>query len=159
MRESVKGDDTKLHNELADLKEQVAVLKEKDRLHLEEIKRFVPKHPGVSPKSLLITLSSLLMEKIELQSSGITQREKAIERERDFGFVLDIFLNSLRLTNKLPLHRDLRAALASGSVPADIQQQVLDAHQRNMELAADVKELNVKLQQAKSVSPIVSASS
>jgi hypothetical protein len=39
LRESVKEDANRLGEELAGLKEQVSALKEKDRLHLEEIKQ------------------------------------------------------------------------------------------------------------------------
>ena len=50
------------------LKDEIAALKDKDRLHLEEIKK-------------------LLLEKVDLQSTGINQREKALEREKEFRSV------------------------------------------------------------------------
>lgn len=43
-------------------------MRDKDRLHLEEIK-------------------SLLKDKVDLQASGLAQRDTAIERERHFRYV------------------------------------------------------------------------
>ena len=39
LRESVKSDVGQVDSDLAELKDQVAALKDKDRMHLEEIKR------------------------------------------------------------------------------------------------------------------------
>jgi protein HOOK3 len=58
-------DTTQLHDKAAELKDEIASLKEKDRLHLEEIKK-------------------LLLEKIDLQSTDISQRERALVREKEF---------------------------------------------------------------------------
>ncbi|KAK4689518.1 hypothetical protein P7C73_g592, partial [Tremellales sp. Uapishka_1] len=110
LKNSVKVDTAKLDEDLVKLRNQVENLKEKDRLHLEEIKK-------------------LLMEKVDLQSSGIDQREKALEREKDLG--------------------ELRASMAKNGVPQETQRQMLDLHERNIQLSSEVKALGERLQKAK----------
>lgn len=66
IRLSVADENRESTLKVAALKEEITALKDKDRLNLEEIKR-------------------LLVEKVDLQSTGITQREKALQREHEFG--------------------------------------------------------------------------
>ncbi|WWC93739.1 hypothetical protein V866_000575 [Kwoniella sp. B9012] len=110
LRETVKEDTTKLENEISVLKEQVHALKEKDHQHLEDIKR-------------------LLLEKVDLQSAGIENKERELEKEKEFG--------------------DLRASLASKGLPQEIQQQLLSLLSQNSDLSSQVKSLDEKLQKAK----------
>jgi protein HOOK3 len=66
LRESVNEDKAELEAEAKRLQEQVKELGDKNRMQLEQI-------------------NGLLMEKVTLQSDSIGQREKMLQRERDFG--------------------------------------------------------------------------
>lgn len=67
---------------------QLEEMKEKDRIHLEEIKRWV-KEPRARPAATgqKADMDRLLQEKIELQSAAIEQKEKLLLREKEFGYV------------------------------------------------------------------------
>lgn len=69
LRESVNEDKAGLESELTVLQGQLRDLKDKNRMQLEQI-------------------NSLLMEKVDLQSESIGHREKMLEREKTFGYVL-----------------------------------------------------------------------
>jgi protein HOOK3 len=64
----VNEDKAGLEEEVTRLQKQNKELGEKNRMQLEQI-------------------NGLLLEKVNLQSEGIGQREKMLQRERDFGFV------------------------------------------------------------------------
>jgi protein HOOK3 len=66
LRESVNEDKVALEADLHKAKEQVKELKDKNSMQLEQVNK-------------------LLLERINLQTDGIGQREKMLERERDFG--------------------------------------------------------------------------
>ena len=68
LRESVNDDKIALEQEVARLQQQLKEAAEKNKMQLEQI-------------------NSLLLEKVNLQSEGIGQREKMLQRERDFGCV------------------------------------------------------------------------
>lgn len=72
LRESVNEDKLGLEADVERLKNQLKELSDKNRMQLEQV-------------------NGLLLEKINLQSDGIGQREKMLQRERDFGCV-QIFL-------------------------------------------------------------------
>ncbi|WVQ81913.1 hypothetical protein IAT38_004040 [Cryptococcus sp. DSM 104549] len=110
LRGSVQQDASKLDTQVLDLKEQIDALKEKDRQHLEEIKK-------------------LLVDKVDLQAAGIDQRERALDKEKEFS--------------------DLRATMAANGVPPEAQQKLLDISERNSKLGDEVKVLTEKLQKAK----------
>nr|XP_019044643.1 hypothetical protein I302_06556 [Kwoniella bestiolae CBS 10118]OCF23573.1 hypothetical protein I302_06556 [Kwoniella bestiolae CBS 10118] len=110
LRETVKEDTIILEDEVISLKEQVTALKEKDNQHLEDIKR-------------------LLLEKVDLQSAGIENKERELEKEKEFG--------------------DLRASLAAKGLPQETQQQLLSLLSQNSDLTSQVKSLDEKLQKAK----------
>ncbi|WWC90743.1 uncharacterized protein L201_005680 [Kwoniella dendrophila CBS 6074] len=110
LRESVKEDTNKLEIEILALKEQVHALKEKDHQHLEDIKK-------------------LLLEKVDLQSAGIENKERELEKEKEFG--------------------DLKSSLAARGLPQEIQQQLFSLISQNSDLSAQVKNLDEKLQKAK----------
>lgn len=69
LRESVNEDKALLEAETDHLKQQIKELNEKNRMQLEQV-------------------NALLLEKVNLQSEGIGQRERMLQRERDIGFVL-----------------------------------------------------------------------
>ena len=69
LRESVNEDKAELESEVTRLQTQVKELSDKNKMQLEQI-------------------NGLLLEKINLQSEGIGQREKMLERERNFRCVL-----------------------------------------------------------------------
>jgi hypothetical protein len=83
LRESVSEDKTALEAEMERVKKQMRELNEKNRMQLEQV-------------------NVLLLEKVNLQSEGIGQREKMLQRERDFGYALTFFLVGVRLTRGLP---------------------------------------------------------
>jgi protein HOOK3 len=66
LRESVNEDKAGLEAETSRLEKQIKELSEKNRMQLEQI-------------------NGLLMEKVNLQTEGIGQREKMLQRERDIG--------------------------------------------------------------------------
>jgi protein HOOK3 len=68
LRESVNDDKVALEEEVARLQQQLREATEKNKMQLEQI-------------------NSLLLEKVNYQSEGIGQREKMLQRERDFGCV------------------------------------------------------------------------
>ena len=55
-----------LEEELSKVRDQVKEMNEKNRMQLEQI-------------------NGLLLEKVNLQTEGIGQRERMLQRERDFG--------------------------------------------------------------------------
>ena len=69
LRESVNEDKTGLEAELDRMRKQLKEAAEKNKMQLEQI-------------------NGLLFEKVNLQSDGIGQREKMLQRERDFGSVI-----------------------------------------------------------------------
>lgn len=69
LRESVNEDKSGLEGELKKLQGQIQELKEKSKMQLEQV-------------------NTLLMEKVSLQSDGMSQREKMLERERNFACVI-----------------------------------------------------------------------
>jgi len=68
LRESVNEDKATLEAETERLRKQIKDLTEKNRMQLEHV-------------------NALLLEKVSLQTEGIGQRERMLQRERDFGYV------------------------------------------------------------------------
>lgn len=66
LRESVSEDKLGLESEMEKLRNQIRDLKDKNRMQLEQV-------------------NVLLLEKVNLQTEGIGQRQKMLERERDYG--------------------------------------------------------------------------
>lgn len=84
-------------NQLEILKSlRASVSIEKDSLS-EEVKRLKSELQSSEDKiqMQLSQVNSLLMEKVNLQTDGIDQREKLLERERDMGLVI-LDLRSMR---------------------------------------------------------------
>ena len=68
LRESVNEDKAALETEVQELQTQVKDLSEKNKMQLEQI-------------------NGLLLEKVNLQSEGLDQRDRMLQRERDIGYV------------------------------------------------------------------------
>jgi protein HOOK3 len=66
LRESVNEDKAGLEADVGRLTNQVKDLSDKNWMQLEQV-------------------NTLLLEKVNLQSDGIGQRERMLQRERDFG--------------------------------------------------------------------------
>jgi protein HOOK3 len=66
LRESVNEDKASLEQDVERLTNQIKDLNEKNRMQLQQV-------------------NALLLEKVNLQSEGIGQRERLLQRERDFG--------------------------------------------------------------------------
>lgn len=72
LRESVNEDKVGLEADVERLKQQNKELGDKNRMQLEQV-------------------NALLLEKVNLQSEGIGHREKMLQRERDFGYVQQLY--------------------------------------------------------------------
>ncbi|KAH9180390.1 HOOK-domain-containing protein [Lactarius sanguifluus] len=113
LRESVNDDKVALEEEVNGLKQQLREASEKNKMQLEQI-------------------NSLLLEKVNLQSDGIGQREKMLQRERDFGDL-----------------SDLRASMSGKGVPEDVKSRVLGLHEDNVQLKEQLKTVQDKLTKAR----------
>ncbi|KAL4074574.1 HOOK protein-domain-containing protein [Scleroderma yunnanense] len=110
LRESVNEDKAGLEAEAERLKKQIKELTEKNRMQLEHV-------------------NTLLLEKVNLQSEGIGQRERMLQRERDFG--------------------DLRASISGRDVPEDIKARLLALHEESQNVKEQLKTTQEKLAKAK----------
>ncbi|KIY43716.1 HOOK-domain-containing protein [Fistulina hepatica ATCC 64428] len=110
LRDSVNEDKAALEAENERLRSQNKELSDKNKMQLEQV-------------------NNLLLEKINLQSEGIDQRERMIQRERDFG--------------------DLRRSLAGKDLPEDIKARMLALHEENENLKEVNKTAQDKLQKAR----------
>ena len=80
LRESVNEEKAGLESDVQKMQDQIKDLSVKNKMQLEQI-------------------NGLLLEKINLQSEGIGQREKMLERERNFRSVIPIDLLQLHTTD------------------------------------------------------------
>ncbi|KIO13170.1 hypothetical protein M404DRAFT_12217 [Pisolithus tinctorius Marx 270] len=110
LRESVNEDKAALEAEAERLRKQIKELGEKNRLQLEQV-------------------NTLLLEKVNLQSEGIGQREKMLQRERAF--------------------MDLRASISGRDVPEDVKARLLALHEDNQNVKEQLKTTQEKLAKAK----------
>ena len=74
-------------------------------------------------------VNALLLEKISMQSDGLGQRERMLEREREFT--------------------DLRASFAGKDLPEEIKTRLLGLHEENNQLKEQIKTTHEKLNRAK----------
>ncbi|KAI9567253.1 HOOK-domain-containing protein [Boletus coccyginus] len=112
LRESVNEDKAYLEAEAERLKQQIKELGEKNRMQLEQV-------------------NVLLLEKVNLQSEGIGQREKMLQRERDIG--------------------DLRASLSGKDIPEDVKSRLLALREDNLNVKEQLMAAQEKLAKAKTV--------
>ncbi|KAL1730126.1 HOOK protein-domain-containing protein [Schizophyllum commune] len=110
LRESVNEDKQALEGELEKLKNHNKELADKNRMQLEQV-------------------NALLLEKISLQGEGISQREKMLQRERDFA--------------------DMRAVISGKDLPEDVKQQMIALHEENANLKDSYKTAQDKLLKAR----------
>ncbi|KAI0075470.1 HOOK-domain-containing protein [Panus rudis PR-1116 ss-1] len=110
LRESVNEDKAGLESEVKKLHDQIKELSDKNKMQLEQI-------------------NSLLLEKVNLQSEGIDQRDRMLQRERDIG--------------------DLRASLSGKDVPEDIKARMLRMHEDFIQLQEQYKTAQEKLNKAR----------
>ncbi|KAG6332241.1 hypothetical protein ID866_6849 [Astraeus odoratus] len=110
LRESINEDKAALEAEIERFRKQIKELTEKNRMQLEQI-------------------NALLLEKVNLQSEGIGQRERMLQRERDFV--------------------DLRASISGRDVPEDIKVRLLALHEENQNVKEQLKTTQEKLTKAK----------
>lgn len=87
LRESVEKDASDLGKEVIELKEQIEALREKDRQNLEEIKTWVIWNRWSFLTDNRLS-SSLLKDKVNLQTASIDQRERAFEKEKEFRYAV-----------------------------------------------------------------------
>ena len=80
LRESVNEEKAGLESDVQKMQDQIKDLSVKNKMQLEQI-------------------NGLLLEKINLQSEGIGQREKMLERERNFRSVISISVLQLHTTD------------------------------------------------------------
>ncbi|KAI0637261.1 HOOK-domain-containing protein [Trametes polyzona] len=110
LRESVNEDKAELEAEVERLRNQIKELADKNKMQLEQI-------------------NGLLLEKVNLQSEGIDQRDRMLQRERAIG--------------------DLRASMSGKDLPEDIKQRMLALHEENISLREQYKTAQEKLVKAK----------
>lgn len=71
-------DKAEMESEIKELRDQIKDLSDKNRMQLEQI-------------------NGLLLEKVSLQSEGIDQRDRMLQRERAIGYVAACRLHRKRL--------------------------------------------------------------
>lgn len=130
LRESVNEDKAGLEMEVQRLHNQIKELSEKNKMQLEQI-------------------NGLLLEKVNLQSEGLDQRDRMLQRERDIGYVCSMGIHCQSLT----FHRDLRASLSGKDIPEDVKNRLLKMHEDNIHLQEQYKTVQEKLTKARAVSP------
>lgn len=74
-------------------------------------------------------VNALLLDKISMQSEGLGQRERMLERERDFV--------------------DLKASFAGKDLPEEVKTRLLGLHEENIQLKEQIKTSQEKLNRAK----------
>lgn len=129
LRESVNEDKAGLETEVQELQGHIKELSDKNKMQLEQI-------------------NALLFEKVNLQSEGIDQREKMLQRERAIGYVRSRFQMSGNLKT---IFRDLRASISGKDVPEDIKARLLSLHEENIVIKEQYKTAQDKLTKAKAV--------
>ncbi|KAH8108457.1 HOOK-domain-containing protein [Phellopilus nigrolimitatus] len=110
LRDSVNEDKAGLEADMEKLQNHIKELSDKNKMQLEQI-------------------NGLLLEKITLQSDGIGQREKMLERERNFS--------------------DLRASINGKDVPEDVKARILKLHEENVALKEQLSTTQSKLSKAR----------
>jgi len=110
LRESVSEDKAELEEEVQRLQKQIRDLSDKNKMRLEQV-------------------NGLLLEKISMQSEGLGQRERMLERQREF--------------------MDLKASFAGKDLPEEVKTRLLGLHEENIQLKEQIKTSQEKLNRAK----------
>jgi protein HOOK3 len=132
LRESVNEDKVALEEDVVRLQRQVKEAAEKNKMQLEQI-------------------NGLLLEKVNLQSDGINQREKMLQRERDFGCVSTFHVKWFSRSIESTPFRDLRSSMSGKGVPEEVKSRVLGLHEDNVQLREQLKTVQDKLTKARTV--------
>jgi protein HOOK3 len=132
LRESVNEDKVALEEDVARLQQQVKEAAERNKMQLEQI-------------------NSLLFEKVNLQSEGINQREKMLQRERDFGCVSIFHVRWFSRSIEWTPFSELRSSMSGKGVPEDVKTRVLGLHEDNVQLREQLKTVQDKLTKARTV--------
>lgn len=132
LRESVNEDKVALEEDVTRLQQQVKEAAEKNKMQLEQI-------------------NSLLLEKVNLQSEGINQREKMLQRERDFRCVSTFHVRWFSKSIELTPFSELRSSMSGKGVPEDVKSRVLGLHEDNVQLREQLKTVQDKLTKARTV--------
>lgn len=130
LRASVNEEKASLEEDVNRLKLVSKELGEKNRLQLEQI-------------------NGLLLEKVSLQNDGIGQRERMLQRERDFAWVVEPVEKKSTLFWR-PL-RDFRQTLSGEDIPEEFKQRLLILHEENVTLKENLKTAQDKLAKARQV--------
>ena len=112
LRETMNQDKEALESEVTTLRAQLTEFSDKNKMQLEQV-------------------NSLLMEKVSMQSEGLEQRERMLQREREHG--------------------DLRMVLAGKDIPEDVKAKMMQLHDDNESSKDQLKTANEKLAKARQV--------
>ncbi|KAG8811256.1 hypothetical protein FRC17_002555 [Serendipita sp. 399] len=112
LRETLNQDKEGLEKEITSLRNQVSDLSERNKMHLEQV-------------------NSLLLDKVSMQTEGLGQRERMLEREREMG--------------------DLRMVLAGKDIPEDVKAKLMALHDEKEMVKDQLKTANEKLVKARQV--------
>ena len=93
-------------------------------------------------------VNALLLEKVNLQSEGISQRERMLLREKDIGYVRS---PSTLIWTNLSICSDLKASLSGKDLPEDVKNKFLALHEENLQLKESFNSSQEKLKQARQV--------
>ncbi|CAG7854040.1 Protein Hook homolog 3 Short=h-hook3; Short=hHK3 [Serendipita indica DSM 11827] len=110
LRETLNQDKEALEAEIASLRNQLSEVSDKNKMHLEQV-------------------NTLLMEKVSMQTDGLGQRERMLERERELG--------------------DLRMVLAGKDIPEDVKAKMMALHEDAESVKEQLKVANDKLAKAR----------
>ena len=113
LRETLNQDKEALEAEITSLRSQLSDVSDKNKMHLEQV-------------------NTLLMEKVSMQTDGLGQRERMLEREREMG--------------------DLRMVLAGKDIPEDVKSKMMALHEDAENFKEQLRVANEKLVKARQVS-------
>ena len=138
LRESVNEDKAALEAAIEKVKGQNKELQEKNKMQLEQI-------------------NGLLLEKVNMQSEGLDQRDRMLQRERDIGYATFQYFRDMKLIlTKTLLCRELRASLSGKDIPEDVRNRMLKMHEEHVLLQEQYKTVQEKLNKARQVTPLLS---
>src|ERR1700754_145116 len=126
LRASVNEDKIGLEADIERLRKNLKDLSERNKMQMEQI-------------------NGLLMEKVTLQSESIGQRERMLDRERDFKYE-----NAFRCLNDPHVClSDFRSSISGKDLPEDIKNRLLNLHEENVQLKEQARTVNEKLIKAR----------
>ena len=137
LRESVNEDKAELEAEVDRLRTQIKELADKNKMQLEQI-------------------NGLLLEKVNMQSEGLDQRDRMLQRERDIGYATFQYFRDMKLIlTQILLYRELRASLSGKDIPEDVRNRMLKMHEEHVLLQEQYKTVQEKLNKARQVTPLL----